>query len=330
MNTLAGLRQNGISALKLYLLVYGILLVTFHQFIYNIPESVQWVLFVGTMLVTGIPHGAIDHLVDEKNLTNQSRSFSMGSFLAKYLSRMAVYALLWWFFPIFAITIFIGISAYHFGETDLMILPKHQRTERMFFLSYGWMLLNVLFFTHQSDVILILNSLPHFLDTFTDALVLLLGQYKVYYFTACVVWLLGACYNYYLASKTSPKLIIFILIQGLVLMAICAKLPFLLAFSFYFGLWHSLLCLQSIRKYLMENSQLLTWNKLVKKAALFSTIAIIGIIVFTLVGNQYSSTSDLLFWLFIGIAILTAPHMEVMSDMFSTIKSSPKVSVGAN
>jgi beta-carotene 15,15'-dioxygenase len=306
-------------SLKAYLLLFGIALVIFHNFIFQLPENIQWIIFIVTMLITGIPHGAIDHLVDEQNELNAKKAFSMSSFLKKYISKMLVYGLIWWFFPILAITIFIGISAYHFGETDLLVLPKNSKSEKFLFLSYGWLLLNVLFLTHFIEVVSILNSLPGFFDGFTQVLILLLGKFKIPYFAFCLAALCISTLNY---SKSENSLlpVLSIFLQGVVIVAICAQLPFLLAFAFYFGLWHSLLCFQSIRQYILENQQVLAWKQVARKALLFSLIAIFGLVFLILIGNLYSQTSFLLFWLFIGIAILTAPHMSVMSTMFSAMK----------
>jgi beta-carotene 15,15'-dioxygenase len=305
--------------LKMYLFFFGATLVIFHQFVYPISTSIQWVIFVGTMLVTGIPHGAIDHLVDEQNALNKNKTFSLTSFLKMYLGKMVIYGLIWWFFPILAITIFMGISAFHFGETDLLILPKNKKAEKFLFLSYGWILLNILFLTHLNEVITILQSLPQFLDAFTNVLILVMGKFKIQYFSICGFLFLVSFLNY-AKTKNSLLPILVILIQGMGILLICTYLPFLLAFAFYFGLWHSLLCFQSIRKYIVENQQILAWKILARKALFFSLVAIFGIVFFILLGNIYNQTSNLLFYLFIGIAILTAPHMSVMSTMFSAMK----------
>jgi beta-carotene 15,15'-dioxygenase len=305
--------------LKMYLFLFGTTLVIFHQFVYPISTSIQWVIFVGTMLVTGIPHGAIDHLVDEQNALNSNKTFSLTSFLKMYMGKMVIYGLIWWFFPILAITIFMGISAFHFGETDLLILPKNKKAEKFLFLSYGWILLNILFLTHLNEVITILQSLPQFLDAFTNVLILVMGKFKIQYFSICGLLFLVSFLNY-AKTKNSLLPILVILIQGMGILLICTYLPFLLAFAFYFGLWHSLLCFQSIRKYIVENQQILAWKILARKALVFSLVAIFGIVFFILLGNIYNQTSNLLFYLFIGIAILTAPHMSVMSTMFSAMK----------
>ena len=307
--------------LKLYIVVYGLLLLVTHQFVHQIPQVVQWIVFAGTMLFTGIPHGAIDHLVEEQNQARHNKRFSLLSFLTKYLSRMLLYGLMWWFFPLLALLVFIGISAYHFGETDLVVLPKHTKSEKPLFLGYGWLLISVLLISHLGEVLPILQSLPRFSGSTLETAIARVNLNLTLYYAFCSFLFTGSLLYYCWQSKAALRPIAIILFQGALLLFICIKLPLLLAFSFYFGLWHSLLCLQSIRQHLTQNGQLLAWNQLVRKAVLFSVIAIFGIVALIVLGNRYSQTEDLLLGLFIGIAILTAPHMEVMSTMFSEIRA---------
>ncbi len=307
-------------SLKFVLLLLGLILVLTHHYVYPLSISVQWIVFIVTMLITGIPHGAIDHLVDEQNEIHLKKTFSMRIFLKKYLGKMLIYGIVWWFFPVLAITIFMGISAFHFGETDLLTLPKNEKVEKYLYLAYGWLILNVLFLTHLSEVIDILKSLPNFFDRFTNVLILLMGTYKYLYFSFCSFVFIFTSFLF-IKNKKNTIPFLFTCLQGVVIILICSYLPFLLAFAFYFGIWHSLICFQSIRQYVIDKKEKYAWQKLAKKALLFSIIAIVGICLFIIIGNFYTQTSNLLFWLFIGIAILTAPHMTVMSSMFNTIKT---------
>ena len=307
--------------LKIQILAYGTALLVCHHYIYAIPMAVQLGLFVVIMLLTGIPHGAIDHLVEEQNQSKNKLRFSLARFLSRYLSKMLLYGILWVFLPTVALLIFIGISAYHFGETDLASLPQEPKSEKNLFLSYGWLLVSVLLVTHLAEVVPILSSLPRLSDSSLDTAIIWLRQYQIQYLIACACWFLVSLIYYVLRAKARLGVLLNVGAQGVVLMVVCAKLPLLLAFSFYFGLWHSLVCLQSIRQHLMQNGQLLAWNKLVKEAAFFSVIAILGIGAIIVMGNKYNQTPDVLLGLFIGIAILTAPHMEVMSNMFDELRT---------
>jgi hypothetical protein len=51
------------------------------------------------MFLLGIPHGAGDHLLIQKQKKDQGLSFSLLRFMGSYLAVMLLYALLWYYFP---------------------------------------------------------------------------------------------------------------------------------------------------------------------------------------------------------------------------------------
>jgi len=63
----------------------------------------------------GIPHGAVDHLLETGNLNGRIKP----SFVINYLGLAFLNLILWVLFPIGALLFFIGYSAWHFGQTDL-------------------------------------------------------------------------------------------------------------------------------------------------------------------------------------------------------------------
>jgi hypothetical protein len=66
----------------------------------------------------------------------------------------------------------------------------------------------------------------------------------------------------------------------------------------------------------------MTWLTFVRRASLFSALAIGGMLCFILIGRQYATFTDLLPAFLVGIAVLTLPHMTVMSDLFAWLRSS--------
>ena len=81
--------------------------------LFYIDQRLQAV-FCGILLcVIGIPHGSNDYLYrpDQSVL-------GMFKFLAIYIGTMAVYAMLWWFMPLFALALFFIISFHHFGQSN--------------------------------------------------------------------------------------------------------------------------------------------------------------------------------------------------------------------
>ena len=64
-----------------------------------------------------MPHGALDHIIDGE--IEQWNPFSFNKkFYTWYLSAVAIYTALWFFFPLFCFGFFLLITLYHFGQAD--------------------------------------------------------------------------------------------------------------------------------------------------------------------------------------------------------------------
>ena len=92
-------------------LILSILFLVFQTL--NMTYLTDSILLAGLLLI-GIPHGAIDHLL-ETNHFNQSISLK---FIALYLAQSAVIILLWYLNSLLALLIFIGYSIFHFAQAD--------------------------------------------------------------------------------------------------------------------------------------------------------------------------------------------------------------------
>ena len=70
------------------------------------------------MFLLGIPHGAGDHLLIQKQKKDQGLSFSLFRFVGSYLGVMLLYAVMWYYLPKISFVIFILISIFHFGDFE--------------------------------------------------------------------------------------------------------------------------------------------------------------------------------------------------------------------
>jgi beta-carotene 15,15'-dioxygenase len=93
----------------------------------------------------------------------------------------------------------------------------------------------------------------------------------------------------------------------------------LLGFTFYFVVWHSVLSLRNIISYLRNNKNL-SGNGITRQIILYSSLAIGGIALFGLTGFMFISSNAIMGYLFLGLAVLTAPHMQIMHDMYHRIR----------
>ncbi len=300
--------------LRQVLILIGFIIALIHvYFPINIQQQLV-VLFI-TLFVLGIPHGALDFYIDQKINHTESKKHKY-FFLAKYILNMVAYALVWYFLPTIAIVIFIGLTAYHFGEID-WLGKSYTGIHKIVYsvLGLSW----------------ILFLLSKNIDTAIDVFVLL-GQSKVqaaaYIDIAKIVLPISKASlvmlhiilfftNRYFFSDN--KQFFFAVMQIGCLTILNMILPLWLCFGFYFGLWHSILSFDKIRQEFGMENNLAGWKSLLSKALPYALTAWTGIVLFIYFSLETWTIQEVLPLLFIGIAVLALPHLQV----FTKIKLDP-------
>ena len=86
---------------------------------FGLESSYSTLLFLIIMLTIGIPHGSVDHIVAFVN--PKARRFkSKFIFYLVYLSLIIANTILWIISPFIGLALFLVISCYHFGETQVI------------------------------------------------------------------------------------------------------------------------------------------------------------------------------------------------------------------
>jgi Brp/Blh family beta-carotene 15,15'-monooxygenase len=310
-----------------YLLITKVVLVALfivmHHLIITIPFLSQWIFFGVFVVLTGIPHGALDHEVAKQSSRLNQLNFSAVHFYIRYLTPMLVYGVCWFLLPTISLYIFLLLSAFHFGETDLPI-PADQSSFTIIVLqtSYGLLVLFLILFLNLDEVLPIVDqinifspSLIRFLKSPTAASYSLIGA-SLFFLIALVA--------YFIAQKQITKMIkrIAILLAIVTISAVTLSLP--ISFAIYFGLWHSIISLENIRLHLSVSAKKeMTWLKLIAKCIPFTLFSFIGIFALIFFFDLNKNIDLFLMGLFIGISILTLPHQEVMSKMYFQIRKKP-------
>jgi len=296
--------------LRQVLLLIGFLLALLHTW-FPISSSHQLVVLFVTLFTLGIPHGALDFYIDKK-VNNTAGLKHKYIFLFKYFLNMIVYSLVWYFFPTIAILIFIGLTAFHFGEIDW--LGKSYNGIHKFI--YSLLGLSWILFLLSKNI-----------DTAIDVFVLL-GQSKMQaaeyiYFAKIILPISQAALVIihivlFFSSRyffSDNKQFFFAVMQIGCLTILNMLLPLWLCFSFYFGLWHSILSFDKIRQEFGINNSLSGWLQLLGKATPYALAAWTGIIVFMIWSLKSWDIKEILPLLFIGIAVLALPHLQVFTKL---------------
>lgn len=276
-------------------LFFKIILLLFPQKQFVIEISV---LFLG-LILTGIPHGAIDHLVAKKTADKKSNKFSLANFIFRYTILMLIYGCLWWLAPGFSLILFILFTAFHFGVTDLHYFGKENK---MIGFLFGMNLTAWLLLSHQAEL---LNWLYLILPKTDPIFVLINFLFKINpIFFMFLVGLISF-------PKKSKRLdwVLFIL-----LLILANQLGLIAGFAFYFSGWHGWQAFNDIKNYInAENTIIQLW----KKAIPFTILSMVALLI------VYAITPGSV-WQNLGapaviilISLLTLPHMEVMEQVYN-------------
>jgi Brp/Blh family beta-carotene 15,15'-monooxygenase len=255
-------------------------------------------LIVFGLLLIGIPHGAVDHLLkkDSKPLVQ---------FIAKYLLIIALNFTLWIYAPKIALMFFLIYSAFHFGESELEKLNQaHSLKKAIKGGLIGALILFIVVFGHWKESILVLKNIENLLPQ---------KLFEINISPAIFTSLIGSAFaGLYLCLIQNKKHFLqlsLILVFGLFM-------PLIAAFSLYFICQHSFNAWQDLKNGLSLNSIQLykkAWPYLLGAIAVF-----IAILAFNSVDKLLST--NIWSYFFIFLSCISLPHIFFMHGFYGKQK----------
>ncbi len=294
------------------LLALGLIALVFHSYVIPMPLHIQMGILLTLVFLIGVPHGALDFLVDEQNEELVKRTFSIKKFVSVYLTRLFAFSL-FWFMPWVAFSLFMVFSIYHFGETDMSSIMKPNKTSTILYVAYGSLILSVLLLSHLSEIAASIPIVGDFLNGTT--FYFFLEQFSSLIISALALFFISVVY--FLHRKGEIIKISFSqILQFSTLLLVISLLPLLLAFTFYFALWHSILSVRNIFSYFKDFNNSKKFTVFCNKSILFSLLALGSIVGLYFALDYFIPDMNLLFALLIVLSVLTLPHLAVMHRMY--------------
>ncbi len=257
------------------------------------------------ILIFGIPHGATDHVLH--NIMRKEKIDTVPElwFLLFYLGVILLYALIWYLVPEIALLLFIIISAYHFGETQLIKLEGREIFKIFTYLFWGQSLLLIIFYPHLTEVAEIIS--PYLISETSSEWII--EHYLIFLVSSLSGTIVGIL-------VLNFKTIVPQVFELLILFTLSYFTTLLIAFAVFFAFWHSrdatYLQIKKISKKMGEFS-FLQWLKLALPYTLVSLLGIALIIGFSEY-RQLQMPSITLF--FILVSLITMPHVIVMASFY--------------
>lgn len=269
--------------LVLTLITCLLLLLGNHSILQN---YVAYGLILLGMISVGIPHGAVDHLLESGKWIRGTTPI----FILKYLFLAACMLFFWYAHSSLALSFFLAYSSWHFGQADCKRwhLPKWIST------IWGAFLLFFILGTHVQETNQILQIISNFHLTIE-----------------CPIWLLLP----WLGIALFKKDISFLLTISWLFLS--AYLPLFISFSLYFIGQHSMTGWDDIRKYLNISNKQMWLHSLP-----FHSAAWIFLLCFIIVfpSTHFFQEQNLWAIFFVFISSISFPHVIFMNYVYTSKK----------
>ena len=238
--------------------------------------------FVIGLVTVGIPHGALDHLLESR----QWDTTKLPSFVLKYLSIGAIMALIWSIAPTFSLLIFILYSSWHFGQAD----GKQWGMSAPLSLAWGASVLIFILGSHLNETNAIIETMG------TSAIPVAVPVWTM------VPWFIAFALKRNIAGLFTVTWLI-----------ISSQIPLMFAFGLYFIGQHSLTGWKHIQRHLG-----MTHKKLWLHALPFHAGAWLLLALFIWAQGTMKMESHYFGWgnFFIFLACISLPHAIAMQHVY--------------
>ena len=255
------------------------------------------------ILTVGILHGSNDIMLINHSLKSNTNISSFTIFIF-YVLMVGLVAILFYFVPFVALSLFVIFSSYHFGEQHFISKSNSKNSFlSLYYTSYGMLIFSMIFLNSPDEVIIIVNEITNVFVT-QDFL-------KILFYSSLI---LTVILSFFMNHKKFITFNFFEEIILIILLSVIFNTASLIAgFAIYFIIWHSI---PSLRDQIIElHSEFNKKNllKYLKNSALYWLISIVSLIVL-----YYLVNDDKLFisLFFSFLSAITFPHVLVMFNLF--------------
>lgn len=260
------------------------------------PTLFKWVepiLFFLGLLSVGIPHGAVDHLLESGNLNSKIKPY----FVLRYLGAAFIYFTLWMFFPNIALLGFLIYSIWHFGQGDMNEWQLKNTLKKW---TWGLFIFGIILYGHSNETNSILNNMGVTFLAINENIGTVISFWLIIFAFAWGIW----------EQKTA-------MILSCILLTISIQLPLITSFGLYFIGQHSLHGWSHLKKGLFTNN-----ISLFKKAFPFTAAAFLMFALLILCfenGYLTAFEGELLTAFFVFISCISFLHVITMHLFYKKI-----------
>ncbi|NQX92549.1 MAG: beta-carotene 15,15'-dioxygenase, Brp/Blh family [Flavobacteriales bacterium] len=255
------------------------------------------------ILLIGVPHGAADHVVN----ASMQRENGFARYIGKYVLIAAGYAVWWLLSPGKAMIIFLVLTAYHFGQEALEESRVKEPKVWEILLKGSNILVVPLLICSNEMIPLIEMAID---GPFPEIAITTLHG------IATIIAIIGFGHLIILrsANRISQKDFYQQALASIITLTTFILLPFFIAFTIYFLLFHSLNAFKHQFDWLKKQKPGYKISSFIKDLSGFSLLSIAGL-AFLIYYVQPQGWTQIITYFFMVISILTLPH-SMLFDQF--------------
>ena len=259
----------------------------------------------------GISHGAIDHIL-ASDVLGWIKPAQQLRFMGQYLAVMLLYGLLWILAPVAGFWMFLLYSAWHFGQSDALliwnVLPKALGTSIA--MSWGLVVISSIPMFHSTELAEVLPS--WFVVKLSSSTIVSIAH-RIFFlslgFLVTCVFNALAFYDLTIRDVFDFTITSFVSLYALVV------LPMWVGFGLYFSIFHALPSLINEYKALRTNQRVESTKHFARMLAPFTLVAYVGLVAIVLYSQSHSY-----FYALIAISILAFPHSVLMHFLYVKLR----------
>ncbi|MFK7935638.1 MAG: Brp/Blh family beta-carotene 15,15'-dioxygenase [Saprospiraceae bacterium] len=271
-----------------------------------------WVAML-LIVLCGVPHGATDHLL----FGYVRKDFNEGwmyRFASRYLLLMGLLIVGWMILPSLALMIFLAISVYHFGQSQLYYIQLPTAVRLLLYSSWGAFALFTPLLWNYPETQPIVASLTG-LDLYLPS------HYQLFIPIGLALFITLSTLVLFLFDRLTVADLIWENFVLLVLLFLFSATPLLVGFATYFVFWHSYDSMRDQYQQFSTYQPAYTLRTYIQQIIPFFFLALLS-----LVGFSWWTSAPLLSDAWIGqffmlISIVTLPHSILMDAFLENSKA---------
>lgn len=261
-----------------------------------------------SILLFGIPHGAIDHIIFFKK-----RQLTKLKFYLVYLGLIVGFVLMWHIAPVLSLILFLLISAFHFGESQFEDIKITKVLKNIFFFFWGIALLATLIYYNINELA---NVTAYFDDTLAFEKVYDIKKVTALYYVTNIItiasMILMAVYKQIKIERLLSEFFLLFLIHITFFL-----FPFIIGFTLYFVVLHSLKVMQDEIEFFKKDNPKFSILDFLKLLAPYSILSIFFTTILLLLSYYTYIPYSIPFLSIVIISVITLPHAIVMNIFYN-------------